>query len=400
MTQHRERTRLRGKPLHVLYACNLRPESSTDERYYEWEDPNDARAVMDAMRAAGCVVEPYQVRSSIAGDLARLSRDFDIVFNNVEMVPGLDLGIGSRESIVPFFCASLGLPFTGSTFQTLTVTMDKRLTKAVALSTGIPTPRTFTDTDRALARVRYPCIVKPAAEGSSMGIDDKSVATNRRELDAALARVRRDYGHAWMVEEFVRGPELAMGVIGSHVLDPVTVDLEAMPGNPLVRSHEVKHGEIHYVGRPDLEPERLAELKELTWRMHAALGARHYNRMEFIDDGRSFWLIEVNPLPDISASESFLAVGAGFWGIDFPAVINLVLWSAVEEYRARPEFAERFAPERVEPLRHAVEPGLEALEAHDAHPVHAMNGGARHANGRNGKSRPDTTRAPNVVSAL
>jgi D-alanine-D-alanine ligase len=364
MIQNPSRPARRDAPLRVLYACNLRPDHCDDESFYEWEDPQDARAVMDAMRAAGCVVEPYQVSASIAADLARHARDFDIVFNNVETVPGLELGVGSRESILPFHCASLGLPFTGSTFLTLTVTMDKRVTKGVAMAAGVPTPRTFRDTGLKLSPVRYPCIVKPAAEGSSMGIDDLSVAHGPRELRAAVDRVRASYDDAWMIEEFVRGPELAMGVIGSYVLDPVAVDLRGLPGEPLVRSHVVKHGEIHHVERAELPPARLDELKQLTWRLHAALGARHYNRMEFIDDGRRFWLIEVNPLPDISATESFLAVGAGFWGIDFPTMINLVLWSAVEEYRRRPEHAERFAEHRIAPLRRCLEPGLAALAAH------------------------------------
>jgi D-alanine-D-alanine ligase len=364
MIQAQSRSRSRQNPLRVLYACNLRPEGTDSAHYYEWEDPADARAVMDSMRAAGCVVEPYDVTTAIASDLSRLRDEFDIVFNNVEMVPGLDLGIASRESILPFYCASLGLPFTGSNFLALAITMDKRLTKAVAAANGIPTPRSLNHNELNGARVRYPCIVKPVAEGSSMGIDDASVARNRRELERAVERVRADYGDAWMIEEFVRGPELAMGIVGHHVLDPVAVDLEAMPGGPLVRSHEVKHGEIDYVVRPELAPERLAELKRFTWKMHVALGTRHYNRMEFIDDGQRFWLIEVNPLPDISATESFLALGASWWGIDFQTMIGLVLWNAVEEYRRDPRYADRFTEERIAPLRRFVDPGQRALNQH------------------------------------
>jgi D-alanine-D-alanine ligase len=378
--------RLNRKPLRVLYACNLRPSNTDDEQFFEWEDPADAQAVMDAMRAAGCVVEPYQVASTIHSDLTRLGREFDIVFNNVETVPGMDLGTGSRESVLPFYCQSLNLPFTGSDFRSLTLAMDKRLTKAVAHSAGILTPRTYNDTDTALARMRFPVIVKPAAEGSSMGIDDRSVAQNRAELDRAIARMRNDYHQAWMVEDYVRGPELAMGVLGRAVLDPVAVDLPAMPGNPLVRSHVVKHREIDYVIRPELPAERLAELKAVTWRMHQALGARHYNRMEFIDDGRRFWLIEVNPLPDISAKESFLAVAANYWGIDFNTMISLVLWNAVEEYAAKPEHAERFTSERVASLRQFVAPGLAAIESFGVAPVLAKkrSAPARAGNGRNG----------------
>ncbi len=394
--------RSRTDPLRVLYACNLRPDASDSEHYYEWEDPNDARAVMDAMRAAGCVVDPYEAAPSIADDLTRLRQDYDIVFNNVETVPGLDLGVASRESILPFFCASSGLPFTGSNFLTLALTMDKRLTKAVAVANGVPTPRMFADPDLASARPRYPCIIKPVAEGSSMGIDDKSVAKNRRELEHAAERVRARYGDAWMIEEFVRGPELAMGVLGKYVLDPVAVDLESMPGSPLVRSHEVKHGEVHYVECPTLAPERLAELKRYTWRMHLALGARHYNRMEFIDDGRRFWLIEVNPLPDISAKESFLALGASWWNIDFNTMICLVLWSAVEEYRRRSEFADRFCDERVSPLRRFVEPGLRALGAHADGPTIAGPAAARPVRpvyaGANGKRESARAAAVGVGS--
>jgi D-alanine-D-alanine ligase len=374
---------LRRKPLRVLYACNVRPPDTGDEQFFEWEDPADAEAVMNAMRAAGCIVEPYQVKSTIHRDLSRLKRDFDIVFNNVETVPGMDLGIGSRESVLPFYCQSLDIPFTGSDFRSLTLAMDKRLTKAVAVAAGIHTPRTYTDTDTALARVRFPAIVKPAAEGSSMGIDDRSVAMNRTELSQAIARVRAQYRDAWLVEDYVRGPELAMGVLGNCVLDPVAVDLPAMPGNPLVRSHVVKHQEIDFVIRPELPAERLAELKAATWRMHQALGARHYNRMEFIDDGSRFWLIEVNPLPDISAQESFLAVAAGYWGIDFDTMISLVLLNAVDEYAADPEHAARFTADRVSPLREFVAPGLRALAEFGAPPAFPARNGR---NGKNGKS--------------
>jgi D-alanine-D-alanine ligase len=372
------------KPLRVLYACNLRPSDTDDEQFYEWEDPADAEAVMNAMRRAGCVVEPYQVASTLHRDLSRLKRDFDIVFNNVETVPGMDLGVGSRESVLPFYCQSLDFPFTGSDFRSLTLAMDKRLTKAVATSAGILTPRTYTDTDTALARVRFPVIVKPAAEGSSMGIDDRSVAMNRTDLTQAIERVRAQYRDAWLVEDYVRGPELAMGVLGRSVLDPVAVDLPAMPGNPLVRSHVVKHREIGYVIRPELPAERLAELKAATWRMHQALGARHYNRMEFIDDGSKFWLIEVNPLPDISAKESFLAVAAGYWGIDFETMISLVLLNAVEEYATEPEHGARFAADRVAPLREFVAPGLQALAEFGGLPVLPAKNGKNGKNGRNG----------------
>jgi hypothetical protein len=233
------------------------------------------------------------------------------------------------------------------------------------------------------------------------------VAANRRELVEAIDRVRTRYGDAWIVEEFVRGPELAMGVIGSHVLDPVAVDLRTMPGNPRVRSHEVKHGEIHYIERPKLPPWRLAELKRLTWRMHAALGARHYNRMEFIDDGNRFWLIEANPLPDISATESFLSVGCSWWGIDFATMINLVLWNAVEDYRHQSEHAERFSLQRIEPLRQAVEPGLKALSDHDAEAgpgvvtaglVQASLANAKGGNGKSGNGKSGNGKGGNGKS--
>ena len=143
--------RLPRKPLRVLYACNLRPSNTDDEQFFEWEDPADAQAVMDAMRAAGCVVEPYQVASTIHSDLTRLGREFDIVFNNVETVPGMDLGTGSRESVLPFYCQSLNLPFTGSDFRSLTLAMDKRLTKAVAHSAGSTPPPTPNETEKASA---------------------------------------------------------------------------------------------------------------------------------------------------------------------------------------------------------------------------------------------------------
>jgi hypothetical protein len=106
--------------------------------------------------------------------------------------------------------------------------------------------------------------------------------------------------------------------------------------------------------------------------------------MEFIDDGSKFWLIEVNPLPDISAKESFLAVAAGYWGIDFETMISLVLLNAVEEYATEPEHGARFAADRVAPLREFVAPGLQALAEFGGLPVLPAKNGKNGKNGRNG----------------
>jgi D-alanine-D-alanine ligase len=148
----------------------------------------------------------------------------NIVKEKVDFVFNISEGRGtyrSREAQVPSVLEMLGIPHTGSDPLTLSVCLDKILTKKLVDLEGVPTPKWLVvNNEQELDAVNwksfpFPSIVKPAAEGSSKGIRLTSLAENKEQAKKEMARVLRSYNQPVMLEEFIDGEEITVGVIGN-----------------------------------------------------------------------------------------------------------------------------------------------------------------------------------------
>ena len=140
----------------------------------------------------------------------------DFVFNIAE-----GQGISrSREAHVPAVLEMLGIPYSGSDPFTLAVTLDKDVTRRLVADAGVMVPQGRVVDPAApgafswLGR-QFPAIVKPAWEGSSKGIRNKCVVHNQTELHAVLTALLRDHRQPLLVEEFIVGDEVTVGVLGN-----------------------------------------------------------------------------------------------------------------------------------------------------------------------------------------
>ena len=161
--------------------------------------------------------------------------------------------------------------------------------------------------------LEFPLIVKPASEDGSVGIDAGSVVKSVRELMERLSYVQEKFDCSALIEEYIEGREIYVGVLGNDkpaALPVVELDLSRLPeGMPKIAGQEVKWdkgSESYQVTRSaaakDLDPETARRLQETALQVYSALGLRDYGRvdMRLAADGR-IYVIEANPNPWLAA---------------------------------------------------------------------------------------------------
>ncbi len=165
----------------------------------------------------------------------------DFVFNIAEGEGGR-----CREAHVPALLEMLGIPYLGSDPLTLCVTLDKAVAKRLVSSEGFPTPRfrTFRSEDEVAGLdLAYPVIVKPAYEGSSKGVRLASRAFSPADVRKMVSFVTREYFQDAIVEEFIPGPEVTVGLVGNgnpRVVGIMEIIPKLVPREEFVYSLEVK----------------------------------------------------------------------------------------------------------------------------------------------------------------
>lgn len=234
----------------------------------------------------------------------------DVVFNLFEGTADQ----GQTEAYVAGLLEWLKVPFTGCPSQTLGLARSKHLVKRLFLGADLPTAAFFLVDDLPVpaCALRWPVIVKPALQDASVGLDQGSVVTDQARLVERVERLLHLYGPPVLVEEFIRGRELNVGIVEAPVLralpisevlfvdrDPafwpiVTYDAKWRPD-----SRDFKSTPARYPA--EVDPELARRLEALAFRAFRLLGCRDYARVDFRvqPDGTPF-LLELNPNPDYS----------------------------------------------------------------------------------------------------
>jgi D-alanine-D-alanine ligase len=253
---------------------------------------------------------------------------FDLAFN---MCEGID-GVATLESAVISVLELFKIPFTGASSYTTAVCLRKPVINGLLEKNGLPIPR-FTAIRRGdpLVSVGYPAIVKPAAEDASLGVEQRSVVRNARQL---AERVEAMLG-LWdevIVQRYVDGREVNVGIVGDAVLPIAEIDFGKMPrGRWRIVTYQSKWapGSVDDIGGAPRCPARLpakvaAEVRRVAlnaWRLSGGFG---YGRVDMrIDANGQPWILEVNANPDI-APDAGLARMARVAGIEYGALIRQI----------------------------------------------------------------------------
>jgi D-alanine-D-alanine ligase len=269
--------------------------------------------VIIALRAAGFEVTPIEVGADLGAVIAALNPKPDAVFNALHGRFGED---GAIQGVLDW----LGIPYTHSGVRASALAMNKLAAKAIFVSAGLPVARgrpVPIDELEADDPMPRPYVVKPVNEGSSVGVHIVRNGDNRR---GEIARSWR-FGRAALVEEFIPGRELTVGVLGDRAL--AVTDIRAAHSFYDYESKYAPGGSFHVIPA-EVHASAYAQAMEVAVAAHRALGCRGASRADFrYDDtegepGRLV-LLEVNTQPGLTPT-SLLPEQAAHVGMDFPAL--------------------------------------------------------------------------------
>jgi D-alanine-D-alanine ligase len=238
----------------------------------------------------------------------------------------------------------LDIPYTGSDPLTCAVTLDKECAKRLVQSAGVVCPRglVLRPDDDAAQMIRtnpafpgFPALVKPAWEGSSKGIRNRCLIDNADELVEVVDSLRRDHRQPILVEEFIAGDELTVGLVGND--DPQVIGvMRVMPRldtDRFVYSLEVKRDwkqRVRYECPPRLPAADLDAVRAAARRAFRVLGCRDIARVDFrLRNGIPYFL-EVNPLPGLNPQSSDLVFVAQLSGWTYDQLIESILNATLE----------------------------------------------------------------------
>jgi D-alanine-D-alanine ligase len=269
----------------------------------------------------------------------------------VDLVFNISEGRGvyrSREAQVPSVLEMLDVPYAGSDPLTLSLCLDKPLTKRIALSTGVSTPnyrviREIAELEELRdGALRFPMVVKPAFEGSSKGIRLTSRIERWEDLAQPVATVLEVYRQPALVEEFIAGTEITVGVVGNQPPQVVGV-MEVVPrlhqdGN-FMYTLEVKRDWqrlVSYRCPPHLPVQCVQKIEAMALTLFQVLGCRDMARLDFrVDRGNHPYFLEINPLPGLSPVYSDLPIMAGLVGWSYIRLIEAILDASLSRYNLR-----------------------------------------------------------------
>ena len=269
--------------------------------------------VISALQAAGFNVRPIEVGPDLGALIAALTPAPDVVFNALHGRFGED---GTIQGILDW----LGIPYTHSGVRASAVAMDKQAAKAVFAAAGLPVPKGRVMPVAELADadpIALPYVVKPVNEGSSVGVEIMRQGGNRRAEVAATWR----FGTQVLVEEYIPGRELTVGVMGDRAL--TVTDITPAEGFYDYQAKYAEGGSAHALPAK-VHPDIYASAMDIALRAHQALGCRGASRADIRYDDTAgepgrLVLLEVNTQPGLTPT-SLLPEQAAHLGISFPAL--------------------------------------------------------------------------------
>src|SRR5438552_1481572 len=292
---------------------------------------------IEAVESALLDWAPEVVRVPVTTDgrwVERVRRGkFDLIFNLVE---GID-GEAIYEPMVISVLELLGIPFTGSSSWTTGLTLRKNVVNGVLDRAGLPVPRwTHVRRGEEVSSVGSPAICKPVAEDASVGIAQRWVVRSMRALNARVQAMFEGWDEV-LVQRFIDGREVNVGILGDEILPIAEIDFGQMPqGMWHIVSYRSKWetGSDEDLGaKPncpaDLSEDLANEIVSIARAAWSVVGGEAYGRCDFrIDHLARPWHLQVNANPDISPTAG-LARMAGVATLRFSDLIRKICDQAI-----------------------------------------------------------------------
>lgn len=323
----------------LTYNLKKGIKSNIEDIEAEFDSIETVNAIKEALERLNCTVELLEADTGIISRLVQMKPD--IVFNIAE---GLD-GRG-REAHIPALLNFLHIPFTGSDETTLCIALDKALTKRILTTFGVKTPKyqLIKHPSEFIKKLNFPLIVKPNAEGSSKGISDFAIVNNNDELKGLIEKNYEMYKQPMLVEEYIKGREFTVGIIGNGdetiVFPPMEIKYKKKEEKYNIYSYTVKKNYkeyVEYICPPQLGKKIEEKMVRTAKKIYESLSCRDFSRIDFrLSLEGEVYFLEINPLPGLAPGYSDFPMIGEFNGIDYGTLIKMVLNSALKRYGMKP----------------------------------------------------------------
>jgi D-alanine-D-alanine ligase len=348
--------------MHVALLANLKKNAPSwpgisPDRWDDLDSEETIEAISRALEAGGHRVTFLEGNLTLFETLPRVKPD--ICFNICEGHFG-----DGREAQVPAILEMMRIPYTGSQVLALALALDKPMTKRVLTYHDLPTPpfQVFERLDEPLdAGLQFPLFVKPSREGTGMGVSAESIVRDEGQLRSQLRHVFERFDEPALVERFIEGREVTVGLLGNlrspvawripededaprvtrglHFFPTLEVDMGAYPSEEagIYTSRikvEMAH-DFHYLCPAPLDDDLVQELNWLAAATFRVTGCLDVARVDFRLDaeaGDRPYILEVNPLPGLNPGYSDLCIEATADGWTYEQLINSILDLAIERY--------------------------------------------------------------------
>jgi D-alanine-D-alanine ligase len=323
------------KKLRVGFCYNLYKdfpfqEGQPEDIGIEWSDEEYITIVKEGLEKAGFEVIDLGEPKKLLEENYR--NQIDIVFSLAEME-----GYRFREILVPTICELYKLPYLFAAPDAMLITADKHLSNLIVEKIGYSVPNWFL-TKKVIKtlpnNLTFPLIVKPNAEGSSMGIFKQSVVNNYEELDTQIKRVTEGYKQPAMIQRFIQGQEITVGVIQENGITRAMHPLQtfsATEGQAMIFDAATKKDYKQNKKFVALtENDFIAKVQQHAITIFDVIGCADAARIDFRLQNGELYFIEINGLTDFHPQGAF-CLSALNAGIDYINLLKTITLNAFQQ---------------------------------------------------------------------
>jgi len=284
------------------------------------------KAVLEALKGRGFDVLGIDTRGDCLAELRNACAEVAFL--------ALHGGFGENGGIQAVL-EHARIPYTGSGPRASRIAMDKPATKRLLIENGVPTPEFDVlgpqageaEVRLAATRLGYPVVLKPPADGSSVGV---SIVRRPEDIAAALAEARRVDGSV-LLEKFIEGRELTVGILNGRPLPIVEI---RCPGFYDLKTKYTK-GIAEYIVDPELPGPVRAAVVDAALRTYRVVGCEGAARVDVRLDGAGVpYVLEINTIPGLTAT-SLLPKAARAAGIEFGELCESMVKDALQRFNSR-----------------------------------------------------------------
>ena len=337
--------------MRIGFCYNVKPDGVQGfQREVDFDSLATIDAIIKTIELLGHSVIRIEADENVFDKLKEQKGNIDLVFNIAEGLYG-----DARESWVPLACEILKIPYTHSTPTVHALKLDKGLAKLAVKGLGMSVPASvlYTKGDEVSVpnEIVFPIIIKPNAEGSSIGIFDNSIVKTREELKGRLEELfAKGLTGELLIEEYIEGREFTVSVLEQDGKPTVLPIIEQRfdilpPGMNKVAGYELKWMiedtlddlTKAYDCPAKVDDSLKAEIEKTSRKIFSGLKVRDCARIDYrLKENGALYFLEINTLPGINPDEtviSYFPISSRKAGMKYPQLVEAIITSACRRYK-------------------------------------------------------------------